>query len=280
MDAAGAILLSIIVSVIAAEVWAWLPALADRLVRFHASRLPGDLRTRCEEEWAAALDSIAGHLGKLMFAADLFRASPRLRHEFLFPDVAFKPFTDAGLRCADLLSAAWGLIVAAPVLAGIALLLRIVQGGPVLAPAKRVGRYRREFLLLRFRTVGPNGERLSWLGTAVRWLRLDELPQLLNVLRGDMSFVGPRPRRPAYPGTSLKWNPALSVRPGITGLGQVMESVGESDEEWFDVTYVKRRNLALYLEVILLTVDVVLRGRWSSRMRRREGQGSAKSTWR
>lgn len=265
-----AVVLSVLASVAAAEIWAWLPALAARLVRFHASRLPRDLALRCQEEWAAVLDSLPGNLAKLAFALDLFRATPRLRHEFLFPTVPFRPFADLGARCFDIVLSGTGVVVALPGLSVIALLLKVIQGGPVFATPKRVGRHRQAFSLLRLRTAGPDGRSLSRFGAAIRCLVLDELPTLVNVLRGDMSFVGPRPRRPGEPGVrSYRRNAALAVRPGLTGLDQLarfLPGCPHADPAR-DLVYVHRRGFALYMRVILATAFAGLGARrWVGRI--------------
>ncbi len=133
-----------------------------------------------------------------------------------------------GKRACDVLAAGVGLVLAAPVLAAAAVAVRLDSPGPVLFRQERVGLGGRTFTILKFRTMSPaaGGPLLSASGdrrvTGVgRWLRaskLDELPQLVNVVRGDMSLVGPRPEVPEY---VARWDPArreviLSVRPGIT----------------------------------------------------------------
>jgi len=176
-------------------------------------------------------------------------------------------------RAFDATVAAVGLVVSAPVLAVVAALVRWRLGAPVLFRQWRPGRDGVPFELYKFRTMtearGPDGElrsdaeRLAPLG---RWLRrtsLDELPELVNVLRGDMSLVGPRPLLMDY----LERYDAVQarrheVRPGLTGWAQVN---GRNATTWaarfaYDVEYVERRSWRLDLVILARTVSQVLRG--------------------
>ena len=174
---------------------------------------------------------------------------------------------DAGLRAKRLLD----LTIALPLLAvaalpmlGIALALRCTDGAPVLFRQTRPGRGTRPFTLLKFRTMragsAPDELRLTRLGRVLRTLSLDELPQLWNVLRGEMSLVGPRPLLPQY---VARYSPRQmrrhDVPPGITGLAQVEGRNALSWEQRFelDVWYVEHRNLALDLRLIARTVLAV-----------------------
>jgi len=137
-------------------------------------------------------------------------------------------------RAFDLLASALGLIILSPLLALIALLIRLASPGPILYRARRVGRGGREFTLHKFRSMvlgaeknGPgitaaDDPRITPVGRILRRTKLDELPQLWNVLRGDMSLVGPRPEDPRY---VAFYTPAqsrvLDVRPGITSLASI-----------------------------------------------------------
>ncbi|MGC4875740.1 sugar transferase [Micromonospora sp. DT43] len=178
---------------------------------------------------------------------------------------------DALKRALDVLLAATGLLLAAPVLTAVALAVLVTMGRPVLFRQARPGRHGRLFDLVKFRsmTVGGedcapanDGERLTPFGRWLRTTSLDELPQLWNVLRGEMSLVGPRPLLPAY---LTRYTPEQlrrhDVRPGITGLQQVYGRNALSWEERFalDVRYVRHRSLALDLRILLRTVRIVLR---------------------
>ncbi len=206
---------------------------------------------------------------------------------------------DAPLRALDVVLCAVLLVALAPLLALIALAIRIDSPGPVLFRQRRVGRDLEPFTVNKFRTmhdgVGhdthrafvlgliageqperPDGgprfklvgdERVTRLGRLLRRSSLDELPQLWNVLRGDMSLIGPRPPIPYevehYP---AHWFARFAVKPGLTGLWQVS---GRSDltlEQMvaLDVEYVERRSLRLNLSILVRTVPAVLSGKGAS----------------
>ncbi|MEU4398914.1 sugar transferase [Micromonospora orduensis] len=178
---------------------------------------------------------------------------------------------DAVKRVLDVLVAAVGLLLATPVLAAVALAVLITMGRPVLFRQARPGRHGRLFELVKFRSMTVGGEdaapandgaRLTPFGRWLRTTSLDELPQLWNVLRGEMSLVGPRPLLPAY---LDRYTPEQfrrhDVRPGITGLQQVYGRNALSWEERFalDVRYVGQRSLRLDGRILLRTVRTVLR---------------------
>ncbi|QGN49544.1 sugar transferase [Micromonospora sp. WMMC415] len=178
---------------------------------------------------------------------------------------------DRGKRALDVAAAAFLLVLLAPVMAVVALLVAAGLGRPVLFRQRRAGRHGEPFELVKFRTMRPldprrglvaDAERLTPLG---RWLRstsLDELPTLWNVLRGDMSLVGPRPLLPEYLSRySSHQARRHEVRPGVTGLAQVRGRNGLSWEEKFDldVEYVETHSLRLDLSILVATVRTVLR---------------------
>ncbi len=165
-----------------------------------------------------------------------------------------------------------GLVVAAPVLAGAAVAVRATMGSPVLFRQKRPGRGERVFEIVKFRTMREatdasgrplsDAERLTPVG---RWLRatsIDELPQLWNVVRGDLSLVGPRPLLVRYlPRYSPEQRRRHEVMPGITGWAQIHGRNAISWEEKFalDVWYVEHWSLALDARILIETVGRVLR---------------------
>jgi sugar transferase (PEP-CTERM system associated) len=180
--------------------------------------------------------------------------------------------------------AALALLVAAPIMALVALAVKLSGPGPVLYHQTRVGEGGREFPLLKYRTMrrdaeassGPvwaaaeNDPRISRVGKLLRKSRLDELPQLWNVLRGDMSFVGPRPERPHFVEKLRKVIPYYderhAVRPGITGWAQVKFPYGSTLEDAegkleYDLFYVKHMSLLLDVAIVLETAKVMLLGR-------------------
>lgn len=175
-------------------------------------------------------------------------------------------------RAIDLVVAAVGLVALAPVLLLIATLIRLRMGGPVMLRQPRLGYRGRPFVLHKFRTMLdardqrgsllPDDRRLTTLGRLLRRASLDELPQLLNVLRGEMSLVGPRPLLPEYRDlyTRQQWR-RHEMPPGITGLTQVKGRNALTWEEKFawDVWYVDHWSLRLDLRILARSVWMVLR---------------------
>ncbi len=175
-------------------------------------------------------------------------------------------------RLLDIVCASLGLLLFLPVLAAIACLVRVGVGSPVLFRQVRPGLHGRPFEMIKFRTMRdaqdaegsplPDAQRLTRLGGLLRSTSLDELPELWNVLKGDMSLVGPRPLLMEY--LSL-YTPEQfrrhEVRPGITGWAQVNGRNALSWDERFrmDVWYVDNRSLALDLKILFLTILKVFR---------------------
>jgi sugar transferase EpsL len=167
----------------------------------------------------------------------------------------------AGKRCMDLLVAATVLILAAPLMAVIAILIRVRMGGPVIFRHPRPGLGDRIFDCLKFRTMTSNAglpeiDRVTALGKFLRRTSLDELPQLWSVLIGDMSLVGPRPLQICYlPRYTAEQRRRHTVKPGITGWAQVN---GRNTIDWerkfaLDVWYVDHCSLFLDLKILALT---------------------------
>ena len=170
-------------------------------------------------------------------------------------------------RLFDFVVAAVAAIVLSPVIAVIALLVRIRLGKPVLFRQLRPGLHGQPFTLLKFRTMLealdtngsplPDAERLTAFGHFLRRWSLDELPELYNVLRGDMSLVGPRPLLMEYlPLYTAEQARRHDVRPGLTGWAQVngRNAIGWDQKFAFDLWYVDHASLALDLKILWLTV--------------------------
>nr|WP_232483672.1 sugar transferase [Brevibacterium yomogidense] len=182
------------------------------------------------------------------------------------------PLRLAVKRVLDVVGASIGLLVLSPLLLCVAITVRIRLGAPVLFTQWRTGRHGAAFTMLKFRTmtdaVGADGEllpddqRLTACGRLLRRTSLDELPELLNVLRGDMSLVGPRPLLESYTEHFTEVEARrLLVRPGITGLAQVRgrNTVGWDDRLAWDVEYVDGLSVRRDLRLLLETVAAVLR---------------------
>jgi lipopolysaccharide/colanic/teichoic acid biosynthesis glycosyltransferase len=175
-------------------------------------------------------------------------------------------------RFLDALAAGFGLLVLSPLILGVAVLVLARMGRPILFAQTRPGRGARPFVLYKFRTMTdatdprgrllPDAERFTALGRFLRRASLDELPQLWNVLRGDMSLVGPRPLLMEYlPLYSPEQARRHEVRPGITGWAQVNGRNAQSWEERLslDVWYVDHRSLWLDARILWRTILRVLR---------------------
>jgi len=186
-------------------------------------------------------------------------------------------------RLIDVIGAIVGLVLSAPILAVTAIAVKLTSVGPVLYRQTRVGQHNRVFTLYKIRTMLQNAEastgvvwaqpgdaRITPLGGFLRKVRLDELPQLWNVLLGDMSLVGPRPERPEFVSSLSQQIPFYSqrhvVKPGLTGWAQVRYAYGASVEDsleklQYDLFYIKNLSLALDLFIILETTKTVVLGR-------------------
>lgn len=176
------------------------------------------------------------------------------------------------------------LIVASPILLITAMLIYAEDRGPVFYRQERVGKDNKTFGVLKFRSMRTDAEkagtpqwastndpRTTRVGRIIRLLRIDEFPQILNVLKGDMSFVGPRPERPFFVNQLCEEVPFYnrhSVKPGITGMAQVRYQYGASVEDavqklQYDLYYVKNNSLFLDLMILIDTLQVVLLGKGS-----------------
>jgi exopolysaccharide biosynthesis polyprenyl glycosylphosphotransferase len=188
--------------------------------------------------------------------------------------------TKIGKRCFDVAISLALLLFTVPLLLLTWVLIVVESSGPALYRQERVGLDGRCFVLLKFRSMRVDAEndgkprwaltndpRVTRVGAIIRKLRIDELPQLVNVLRGDMSFVGPRPERPEFVGHFTRQIPFYAerhcVRPGITGWAQINQPYGASLEDArsklsYDLYYVKNHGLFLDILIVLQTVRVIL----------------------
>jgi exopolysaccharide biosynthesis polyprenyl glycosylphosphotransferase len=191
-------------------------------------------------------------------------------------------YTELAARILDLVTATALLVLTLPVMLIVSLLIKLDSRGPVFYRQERVGRGGKVFMLNKFRSMSCDAEvegrpcwaqvgdpRITRVGRVIRYARIDELPQLLNVLRGEMSMVGPRPERPYFVDQFSVAIPCYTarhyVKPGITGWAQVNAPYGASiadtrEKLRYDLYYIKHRSLHLYFRILLRTVRVVLRG--------------------
>ncbi len=216
-----------------------------------------------------------------------------LRSLFSGAALAVRGDTDASQeyalkRCLDVALACVGLALSAPIWLALAAAIKLGDGGPVFYPQERWGKGGIKFRALKFRSMGANGEesagrvqaakgdpRVTRVGRLMRKAALDELPQLVNILRGDMSFVGPR----ALPVNELQRNDRKShlsddqiegfafrcrVRPGLTGIAQLYapRDVARRHKFRYDGIYVRKQSLALDLRLIVRSLWISLTGSW------------------
>jgi sugar transferase (PEP-CTERM system associated) len=193
------------------------------------------------------------------------------------------PSIQAVKRLCDLLAALVGLVLTAPVMLLTMLAVRLDSPGPIFFRQERLGRNGRPFVIWKLRSMRQDAEapgvpqwaeendpRITRVGRWLRKLRLDELPQLWNVLKGDMSLVGPRPERPEFAKQlselSVFYSQRLVVRPGITGWAQIRAPYAATFEDSldklsYDLYYVKNLSLALDASILGSTIKIVLFGR-------------------
>jgi lipopolysaccharide/colanic/teichoic acid biosynthesis glycosyltransferase len=292
-------------NVIVAELFDWFPWIARRLVRRAVRQLPPDSGERYEDEWLAELHALPGRgISSLIFAVRIHIGASRVRQEIMGrsqPVLVSRGMTFK--HGFDRMFALVLLMLLSPLLAISALAVRMSSPGPVLFRQRRVGCDGRPFDLLQFRSMklqpktaipgwddgaamgrrdnaamefllggdtapgGVEGEdRRTAVGRFMRRTSIDELPQLLNVLRGDMSLIGPRPERPEF--VELfehdidRYGDRHRVKSGITGWAQVHGLRGQTSlaerVEW-DNYYIAHWSLGLDVKILLLTFVAMVR---------------------
>ena len=185
-------------------------------------------------------------------------------------------------RAMSIVIAGVGLLAAAPLMAALAALIKLESRGPVFFVQERVGLHGRPFRLVKFRTMHElapsedevwqrdNASRVTGVGAVLRRYRLDEIPQFFNILRGDMSLVGPRPEMATNVATLAAAIPLYSlrheVRPGLTGWAQIRAGYAMTTEEvtrklCYDLYYIKHVSLGFDLRILFDTVKFVLSGK-------------------
>jgi sugar transferase (PEP-CTERM system associated) len=209
-------------------------------------------------------------------------AVENLRPSWLIFSAGFRKsrLVQTGKRLLDISAACLGLVLAAPIMALVAVAVKLTSPGPSVYRQERVGQHGRVFTVFKFRSMrqdaeaatgavwaAKNDNRVTPIGRFLRKSRLDELPQLLNVLKGDMSLVGPRPERPEFVRQLTEQIPFYGqrniVRPGLTGWAQVRYTYGSSVEDameklQYDLFYIKNLSIPFDLFIIFSTVKTVL----------------------
>lgn len=255
--------------------------LYDLRSNFDTIIVVGDIERKAE-----IIDFCAGHKLRVMVVPDFFELSMVGARPLQIDDVLLFNINPPNLspgqrmlkRILDLVGSAAMLVLTSPVLMILSIIIRLSSKGPALFRQDRVGRNGKEYTLYKFRTMvtdaeektGPvlateNDPRITRLGKFLRDTRLDELPQLFNVLNGDMSLVGPRPERAHFVRefclTIPSYQYRMLVKPGITGLAQVYGrySTMAARKLRFDLMYIYDYSLVLDFKILLKTVLVVLK---------------------
>lgn len=200
-------------------------------------------------------------------------------------DGAPKYIHDSLKRLVDIALCSVGLLIAAPLIAVLGLLIKLSSKGPVFYVQERLGKGGKPFSIFKLRTMSIDAEaggpkwatqgdpRVTPLGRFLRKCHLDELPQLVNVISGDMSLIGPRPERPCFvqklQGSIPLYTARLVAKPGITGLAQVKHHYDRSIEDVetklkYDLEYIHNACLLMDLQILALTVVKVVSGRSGS----------------
>jgi len=182
-------------------------------------------------------------------------------------------------RVMDIVLSLIGLIIAIPLMLIFGIAIKLESKGPVFYRQERVGKNGKVFMLYKLRSMYQNAEengakwaekddpRVTKVGRIMRKTRIDELPQLFNVLKGDMSLVGPRPERPIF---TYKFNEEipgfvnrLQVKPGLTGWAQVNGGyeLGPAEKLEYDLYYIENRSIWMDIKIMLKTVKVILTGK-------------------
>lgn len=191
-----------------------------------------------------------------------------------FQPAATSVFTEALIRSLDIAGSVIMLVLAVPIMVIASVIIKVSSAGPVLYKQHRVGKYSRIFTLYKFRTMvndaekiwgftpaTQDDERVTPIGRFLRRTRMDEIPQLVNVLKGEMSLVGPRPENiyRVNMHVSLR-GPRLLVKPGLTGLAQIRAFYDLKPEHKlkYDYLYIQKRSFFLNIYILLKTVPVVL----------------------
>jgi len=183
-------------------------------------------------------------------------------------------------RFADVVAASLGLLVASPIMLLIAAAIKLSSPGLVIYKQQRVGQGEKPFYIYKFRTMvadaeartGPvlateKDDRITPIGRVLRKARIDEVPQLINILRGEMSFVGPRPERPFFVEQFKKEIPGYTerfkVKPGVTGLAQINGGYATNarNKLKYDLIYIYHQSFFLDIQIVLKTIKVLLTGR-------------------
>jgi lipopolysaccharide/colanic/teichoic acid biosynthesis glycosyltransferase len=283
----GGLLIAIAGGLLVHEIRAWAPDAARRVVAMAVRLLPRSQRDRYREEWLEQIESlissdrsISGLLLVLKWALGTLPASSRMALGERRGQFAVK-------RLMDIAGSLMMLITLTPLMLAIGIVIRLTSPGPIIYAQRRIGKGGHPFTMYKFRSMDreahdlrylhahrnrpttgpvfkvPDDPRVTRVGRVIRRLSLDELPQLLNVLRGDMSLVGPRPALPEeYALCDDFVRQRTQVKPGLTCTWQIS---GRSDVDFLrwvdmDLQYIQEWSLRVDLSLLLRTIPAVFRG--------------------
>ncbi|MGQ9609406.1 MAG: sugar transferase [bacterium] len=186
-------------------------------------------------------------------------------------------------RIIDIIVGLFGLILFSPLILVVAILIKLDSKGPVFFSQERVGKNGKIFKIYKFRTMKKDAEektgptwatdddpRTTYIGKKLRKTKIDEIPQFVNLLKGDMSLVGPRPERPCFVDKFKKYIPGyerrLDVLPGITGLAQLRNGYDKDAPRLirklrFEITYIKKMSLSMDIKLIIETIVCAIKGK-------------------
>ncbi|SFE18920.1 sugar transferase [Peptostreptococcus sp. D1] len=181
-------------------------------------------------------------------------------------------------RFFDILLSFVGLLIGVPIILFFGMLIKIEDRGPILYKQERLGKYGREFYVYKLRSMRTDAEkfgaqwaekddpRITKVGRFIRKTRIDEIPQLINILKGDMGIIGPRPERSVFTKEFEEAFPnfvyRLAIKPGLTGWAQVNGGyeIGPGEKLEYDLYYIKNRSVMLDIKIVLMTAKVIFTG--------------------
>ncbi|ARO88215.1 sugar transferase [Nitrosospira lacus] len=261
----GTIALTILLAIIIDELIQWSSRLAVAIINWNTRNLSISIRERYREEWLADLDTYPGRMSKLFFALDTGRAAFLIDHYHRLGKIS--PWTPIFIRMFDFWLALLVILIVFPVLFAVYVLIRLETRGSGFEGIEAVGRDGKVFKYLLFRTrrranTYSNRQGIreqTALGKLLVKANLNVLPLLINIVRGDMSFVGPRPERPnVFQKTTLSavYKQRFRVRPGITGLAQInslRRQISSAEAIKFDLVFLQHYGLPQHLKVLCET---------------------------
>jgi lipopolysaccharide/colanic/teichoic acid biosynthesis glycosyltransferase len=263
------LMVAVLSKLAADDLKAWQPRITRRLIEFAVHRLPEDQRERYMEEWTAFIDETPGDLSKMFRAICLSwaaRSITRIADSSGALDLGAK-IADGVRRGFDLWSGLSVLILTCPLIVFSMIAIRLEGRGPIFDAQERVGKSGKVFHYLKLRTKSIDGDVVTSLGRFLRWTRIDELPQLINILSGEMALIGPRPERAVFVTMLSERIPGylerFAVKPGLTGWAQINYPYGASLDDarqklLLDLYYIENRSRWFDFRILIMTIWIIL----------------------